>query len=158
MDPQAVSRGTTLLLDTTVYIDQAKRARSPEAIAVLLADAPIRRSRLCIGELAFGYGNLDPAHPASPRNRSVVRAILARVPESSIVDLSAAGWARAGALAGILGRTQGFGRDQRRELLLDAAVFATAQEHGLTLLSGNIRHMDLLLQIGGPAHVLLYGL
>jgi hypothetical protein len=147
-----------LLLDTTVYIDQAKRAGLPPSVARLIADWPLRHSRLCIAELSFAYGNLDPAHPASERNKAVVRAILDRIPEPGIVDLSAAGWARAGALAGVLGRTQGFARDQRREMLLDAAVFATAQENDLTLVSGNLRHMDLLLQIAGPARVLLYAL
>jgi len=34
----------------------------------------------------------------------------------------------------------------------------TAQESGLTLVSGNISDTDLLLQIGGDASVLLYGM
>ena len=37
-------------------------------------------------------------------------------------------------------------------------LFVTAQERGDTLVSGNLRHMDLLLQIGGPASVPLYAL
>jgi hypothetical protein len=47
--------------------------------------------------------------------------------------------------------------DRRRELFIDAALFVTAQEHGLTLVSGNFSDMDLLLQVGGEADVLLYG-
>jgi hypothetical protein len=34
----------------------------------------------------------------------------------------------------------------------------TAQESGLMLVSGNISDIDLLLQIGGDAKVLLYGM
>lgn len=157
-DPGTVPADAVLLLDTTVYIDQAKRAGLPPAVAVLVAGHEVRHSRLCIGELAFGYGHLDPMHPATERNGAGVLAILDRMGETAIVDLSAGGWARAGTLAGILGRTQGFARDQRRELLLDAALFVTAQERGLTLVSGNLRHMDLLLQVGGSASVLLYTL
>lgn len=156
MEPGAVPADAALLLDTTVYIDQAKRAGLPAAVAALIAGREVRHSRLCIGELAFGYGHLDPVHPATERNGAVVLAILDRMDEAAVVDLSAHGWARAGALAGILGRTQGFMHDQRRELLLDAALFVTAQELGHTLVSGNLRHMDLLLQVGGPASVLLY--
>jgi hypothetical protein len=60
-------------------------------------------------------------------------------------------------MAGSLARTQGFAQDRRRALLLDAALFVTAQESGTTLVSGNLSDMDLLLQIGGKADVLLYG-
>lgn len=158
MDPGAVPPDAVLLLDTTVYTDQAKRAGLPAAVAALIAGRGVRHSRLCIGELAFGYGHLDPTHPATERNGAAVLAMLDRMDEAAIVDLSARGWAKAGALAGILGRTQGFARDQRREVLLDAALFVAAQERGDTLVSGNLRHMDLLLQIGGPASVLLYTL
>jgi hypothetical protein len=43
-------------------------------------------------------------------------------------------------------------------LFLDAALFVTAQESRLTLVSGNISDMDLLLHVGGEASVLLYGM
>jgi hypothetical protein len=64
--------------------------------------------------------------------------------------------ARSGVLAGALTRMQGLAQDGRRALLRDAALFVTAQESGLTLVSGNLSDMDLLLQAGGAANVLLY--
>ena len=33
----------------------------------------------------------------------------------------------------------------------------SAAETGMTLVSGNIADMDLLLQVGGPSPILLYG-
>lgn len=157
MDPEAIPRDATLLLDTTVYIDGAKRAGLPAPIARLLVDHPIRHSGLCIGELAFGLGRLDPAHGATAGNQAVILDLLARISADTVVDLSPEGWARAGVLAGALARMQGFALDRRRELFVDAALFVTAAETGMTLVSGNIADMDLLLQVGGPAPVLLYG-
>jgi predicted nucleic acid-binding protein len=157
MDPGAVPGDAVLLLDTTVYIDGAKRSGLPATIEALLANRIVRHSALCIGELAFGFGRLDPGHRDTERNGAVIADILDQLSQGSIVDLSAAGWAKTGVLAGSLARIQGFALDRRRELFIDAALFVTAQEHGLTLVSANISDMDLLLQVGGKADVLLYG-
>lgn len=157
MNPGAVPRDATLLLDTTVHIDGAKRAGLPDPIARLLVDHPIRHSGLCIGELAFGLGRLDPTHGQTADNQAVILDLLARISADTVVDLSPEGWARAGVLAGALARMQGFALGRRRELFVDAALFVTAAETGLTLISGNTADMDLLLQVGGPAPVLLYG-
>jgi hypothetical protein len=43
-----------------------------------------------------------------------------------------------------------------RALFLNAVLFVTAQEQGLTLVSGNLSDMDLLLRVGGAANVVLY--
>ncbi|MEA2772921.1 MAG: hypothetical protein QOD93_5883 [Acetobacteraceae bacterium] len=157
MAPHAVPDDAVLLLDTTVYIDGMKRIGLPSDIQALLANHTVCHSSICVGELAFGFGRLDPNHVDTARNRSAIAAILDRFTPESFVDLSPAGWARAGVMAGSLARTQGFAQDRRRALLLDAALFVTAQESGTTLVSGNLSDMDLLLQIGGKADVLLYG-
>lgn len=158
MNSGAVPDDAVLLLDTTVYIDGMKRAGLPVAIQALLADRVIRHSPLCVGELAFGFGRLDPSHRDTDRNRSAITGILDRLVPDAFVHLTPAGWAKAGVLAGSLARVQGFAQDRRRALFLDAALFVTAQEAGLTLVSGNISDMDLLLQVGGAARVLLYGM
>jgi hypothetical protein len=153
MDPTAVADGAMLLLDTTVYIDSAKRAGLPPGIEVLIANRIVRHSKLCIGELAFGYGGLDPSHPRTVQNQTVIASLLEMISDDTIVELSPLGWAKAGALT----RMQGFALDRRRALFVDAAIFVTAQEAGLTLVSGNIADMDLLSQVGGPIDILLYG-
>jgi hypothetical protein len=157
MDPGAVPADAVLLLDTTVYIDGMKQAGLPDAIQILLANHMVRHSALCVGELSFGFGRLDPSHPDTSRNRSAIAAVLDRLTPGSFVDLSPLGWARAGVLAGSLALMQGLAQDRRRALFLDSALFVTAQELGLTLVSGNLLDMDLLLQVGGAANVLLYG-
>lgn len=72
--------------------------------------------------------------------------------------------------AGILARTQGLAvpkralnadrlccqEGRRRELLLDALIFLTAVEQDMLLISANIRHLDLLLQLHPAPNVLLY--
>jgi hypothetical protein len=156
MEPGAVAADAVLLLDTTVYIDGMKQAGLPDAIQAMLAIHMIRHSGLCVGGLAFGFGRLDPSHHDTPRNRSAIEAVLERLAPGEFVDLSPSGWARAGVLAGSLARLQGFAQDRRRTLLLDAVLFVTAQEQGLTLVSGNLSDMDLLLRVGGPANVVLY--
>jgi hypothetical protein len=158
MDPGAVPADTILLLDTTVYIDSMKPAGLPDGVQALLANRVIRHSGLCVGELSFGFGRLDPSHRDTGRNRSAIAAVLERFAPDEFVHLSPQGWAKAGVLAGSLARMQGFARDHRRALLIDAALFVTAQELGLTLVSGNLTDMDLLLQVCGAASVLLYGM
>jgi hypothetical protein len=158
MNLLALPMDTVLLLDSTVYIDSGKTAGLPPMIGALLNSIEYRHANPCVAELAYGYGRLDPKHPKTDANRAIIARILQAIPQSDIVDASPAAWAKAGALAGWLSRTQGLADDRRRALFNDALLFTTAQELGLTLLSGNIRDMDLLLQIGGPADVLLYAL
>jgi hypothetical protein len=83
---------------------------------------------------------------------------------------SASAWTEAAVLAGILARTQGLAvpkralnpdlaccqQGRRRGLLLDALIYVTAVEHDMLLISANIRHMDLLLQLHPTGNVLLY--
>jgi hypothetical protein len=156
MDPGAVPDDAILLLDTTVYIDGMKQIGLPDAIQALLANHVIRHSALCVAELSFGFGRLDPSHRDTSRNRSAIAAVLDRLAPDEFVHLSPPGWAKAGVLAGSLARMQGFARDQRRALLIDAALLVTAQELGLTLVSGNLTDMDLLSRVGGEAGLLLY--
>jgi hypothetical protein len=156
MDPGAVPADAVLLLDTTVYIDGMKRAGLPSGITALLANHVVRHSPICLGELAFRVGCLDPEHPRTQDNRSGIGRVLDRLSADTFVDLSPAGWTRAGTLAGSLARMQGLAQDRRRALFLDAALFMTAQEAGLMLVSASLSDMDLLLQVGGEAKVLLY--
>ena len=158
MDPACVPGDAVLLPDTTVYIDGLQRTGLPADIEALLANRVVRHSAICVGELGFGFGRLDPAHRDTGRNRSAIGRVLSEFTPGTFAGLSPAGWARAGVLAGSLARLQGFALDRRRALFLDAALFETARESGLTLVSGNISDMDLLLQAGGEVSILLYGI
>jgi hypothetical protein len=86
------------------------------------------------------------------------------------VSPSAATWTEAAIVAGIPARTQGLATDKgqlseaqiccqrgrRRELLLDALLYFTAIEHDFLLVSGNVRDLDILLQVRPSPNVLLY--
>jgi predicted nucleic acid-binding protein len=61
-----------------------------------------------------------------------------------------------GVLSGTLARTQGYGTEQRRRVLNDALLFATARKHGCAVLSRNVRDFDLLQQLDPAGKVLFY--
>lgn len=63
---------------------------------------------------------------------------------------------RAALLSGIACRIQGFQKDDRFRCLQDCTLFLQARKHGLTLLTGNIRDFDILLQLLPDARVLFY--
>jgi hypothetical protein len=96
--------------------------------------------------------------------------LLAAIERADTVEPSAAAWAEAGMIAGILARTQHLARSKkeltpdeaccqegkRRRLLNDALIFLNAVEASALLISANARDMDLLLRFRPAANVLLY--
>lgn len=69
---------------------------------------------------------------------------------------AAALWVKAAVLAGILARTQGIPRADRRKLLNDALLFLLAEDASAVLLTRNVRDFDLLLQIKPGVAVSFY--
>jgi predicted nucleic acid-binding protein len=53
-------------------------------------------------------------------------------------------WLVAGVLSGILPRLQGYGRSDRRRVLNDALIFATARKHKMAVLTHNTEDFDFL--------------
>ncbi len=144
-----------LMLDTTVYID-ALKGKMPADVAALVASRIALHCSVACAEMAFGLGQLDPADKRTPTNRAAIEETLARIPTSAIFAPSADAWIEAGIVTGILARTQGIPAGGRRDLLNDALLFFTAGEVGAVLVSRNIRHMGLLLQLQPRVSVLLY--
>lgn len=160
-----------MLLDTTYYLDRGA-GRVPSAILDLIAERPhlVHTCATTCAELAISIGLLDPRDARTPSTTAVIQAHLDRMALDMIVSPGPASWTEAATLAGILARTQGLAvpkrgltpdqeccqRGRRRELLLNALLYLTAIEHGMLLVSGNVRHMDLLLQIRPSRNVLLY--
>jgi hypothetical protein len=160
-----------LLLDTTVYLDRSI-GRLPRGVRALIAtrEHMVYNCGVACAELAISIGLLDPA---DARSKGTIRLIQSHLDHMSIdktVAPSASAWTEAAVLAGILARTQGFAvskrgltpdqvccqQGRRRELLLDALLFITAAEQNMLLISGNVRHLDLLLQLRPGNTVLLY--
>ena len=59
-------------------------------------------------------------------------------------------------MAGILARTQGIAKQERRKFLNDTLLFLLAADTGAVLISRNSRDLDLLLQMKPRVGVLLY--
>lgn len=154
-DPDAIPTGSAFMLDTTVYID-AQKAKLPQTLAARIATAEILHSSVALGELAASLGLLDPTHPGTPRVTHVLLETLARADPKRTRSPSTEAWLEASLLAGILARTQGFPKSDRRNLLNDALIFLSAAETGAVLLTRNLKDMDLLLQLRPDVQVLLY--
>jgi predicted nucleic acid-binding protein len=155
-DAASVDGATPLMLDTTVYLDALKAPGLPVPIARLVARNVVLHSAIACAELAVSAGHLDPAHPRTAAHRGPLVDTLSWMVPARIVASSADAWTEAALIAGILARIQGYRRESRREVLNDALMLLTAAEAGATLISRNVRHMDLLLRFRPDAQVLLY--
>jgi hypothetical protein len=160
-----------LLLDTTYYLHRST-GKVPQGVRALIASRHhiVHNCGVACAELAISIGLLDPADPRTPGTIAAIQAHLDHMSKDRTVAPSASAWTEAAILAGILARTQGLGaskraltsdqvccqQGRRRELLLDALLYLTAVEQDMLLISANIRHMDLLLQLHPTAQVLLY--
>jgi predicted nucleic acid-binding protein len=168
-DIARIPDGLPVLLDTNVYLRRL-RGTLPREIIALLLERRVLHSGVACAELAIGAGILDPSHPDTGRNRGAIMALLGTIPTAEMIAPSAAAWAEAGVIAGILARTQYLDRPRRtltpeqvccqeglrRKLLNDALLFLGAHEQGAVLLSSNSTDMDLLLRFKPDADVLLF--
>ena len=155
-DATSVGGATPVMLDTTVHLDAFKPPGLPATIARLVARNVVLHSAIACAELALSVRHLDPAHPRTAAHRAPLVEILSRMAPARIMAPSADAWTEAALIAGIIARIQGYQRDSRREVLNDALMLLTAMEAGATLISRNVRHMDLLLRFRPNAEVLLY--
>ena len=160
-----------LLLDTTCYLDRSI-GKLPTGIRALIASRQhmVHNCSVACAELAISIGLLEPADPRTAATINAIRSHLDHMATDRTLAPSASAWTEAAVLAGILARTRGLARPKRaltpdqaccqqgrrRELLLDALLYVTAVEQDMLLISANIQHMDLLLQLHPTDNVLLY--
>jgi hypothetical protein len=160
-----------LLLDTSYYLHRSS-GKVPQGIRALIASRQhmVHNCGVACAELAISIGLLDPADARTAITIDAIQSHLDHMTTDKTVTPSASAWTEAAVLAGILARTQGYAvskrtltpdqvccqQGRRRELLLDALIFLTAVEQDMLLISANIRHMDLLLQLCPTDNVLLY--
>ena len=154
-DAAAVPKAAALLLDTTVYIDHLK-GDLPPPIIELIATRLVHHGALALAELAAAIGYLDPLDSRTAANLEPIIETLARVPPQRILVPSDDVWIEGAILAGILARTQGVPKADRRRLLNDVLLFLTAAETSAVLISRNSKDLDLLLQMKPGVGVLLY--
>jgi hypothetical protein len=169
-DPSAAP-ALPLLLDTTFYLHRST-GKVPAGIRALIASRQhmVHNCGVACAELAISTGLLDPVDPRTAATIGAIHAHLDHMAQDKTVAPSASAWAEAAVLAGIPARTQGLAtpkraltpdqaccqQGRRRALLLDALIYLTAVEQEMLLVSANVRHMDLLLQLHPTENVLLY--
>ena len=107
-------------------------------------------------ELAAACGLLDPAHSGTREIVEQIAAVLDRRASYRTVTPDREVWREAGILSGMLARTQGYGKEQRRRALNDALLFETARKQGCTVLTRNVVDFDLLQQLDPSGHVMFY--
>ena len=148
-------RPAKLLYDTTVYID-ILQGRFPQEGEAMLRATEAWHSPVTEAELAATCGLLDPAHSQTPAVIEQIASVIDRRPSHRTITPDPEIWREAGVLSGTLARTQGYGREQRRRILNDALLFATARKYGCAVLSRNVRDFDLLQQLDPSGRVLFY--
>jgi predicted nucleic acid-binding protein len=149
--------GGSLLLDTTVYID-VLQGRAPDALKRLISIRNCFHSAVCMAELTYPFGRLDPAHPGTKAVLAILRQTIDEVPAHRLLTPSADLWGRAGILAGVAMRLRNAqpGTDGHRRLLNDAIIQLQARQIGAAVLTANIRDFDDLGQISGSHATIMY--
>ena len=151
----AGGRTTKLLYDTTVYIDILQN-RFPRRGDAMLRAAEAWHSPVTEAELAATCGLLDPARAQTRGITEQVVAVIERRPSHRTLATDSEIWREAGILSGTLARLQGYKSDQRRRVLNDALLFATARKHGCSVLTRNVLDFDFLQQLDPSGKVLFY--
>ncbi len=144
-----------LLLDTNVYISAAA-GTLPEPAAAVVERALLFHSSICLGELAIGVANADPARPGWRAIRDHYAALIDAVPELRLNTPDDQIWLEAGVIAGTLARTQGFHKHQRKECLNDSLIFLSAAKAGLPVLTANREEFDLIQQLAPEGRFVYY--
>jgi hypothetical protein len=154
-DSSQIPAEASLLLDSTVYIDQLK-GQLPPSIVDLIASRTIFHGAPALAELAVTIGALDPTDYRTRTTLIPIVETLERIDSSRIVAPSYEVWLEASIISGILARTQSIAKHERRKFLNDSLLFLLAADHGCVMISRNSRDFDLLLQMRPQTAVLLY--
>jgi predicted nucleic acid-binding protein len=149
------SRPRSLLLDSTVYIDQLQ-AKFPAQLNGFLRLCVVRHSAVALAELVVPFGRLDPAHPGTRATVQQIKSALAQVPAHRIVTPDASVWLEAGIASGLVSRLWRQSDSANRRLLNDALIFFDARKNGRTVLTRNVADFDLLQQLAPDGQVLFY--
>ena len=154
-DAAAVTPDFPLLLDATVYVDQLT-GHLPTDIITLIASRVVWHGAPVLAELAVTVGILNPRDQRTRATLEPIIDLLRHIPPQRIIAPSDEMWLEGAVLAGILARTQGIAKEERRKFLSDALIFLMASEADAVLVSRNAHDFDLLLQMKPDVSVLLY--
>ncbi|MCU1311176.1 MAG: hypothetical protein JWO20_2301 [Candidatus Angelobacter sp.] len=150
-------RPKSLLYDTTVYVD-ILQGRFPATGETMLRAADAWHSTVAENELASTCALLDPEHPDTHAVVKEIAGIINRISAHRTIAPDRETWHSAGILTGTIARIQGASKADRRRMLNDALIFATARKYGHTVLTRNIADFDILQQLDPAGRVLFYKL
>jgi predicted nucleic acid-binding protein len=148
-------RPRSLLYDTTVYID-ILQGRFPDDGEPLLRAADAWHSTVAESELASTCALLDRKHPETQEALKQIAGIISRISPYRSLAPDREVWHEAGILTGTIARLQGISKPDRRRILNDALIFATARKYGHTVLTRNTTDFDLLEQLDPSGRVAFY--
>ena len=129
-----------------VYI-KAAAGTLPALAQDLVERALLFHCSVCLGELATGIANANPSLPSWSALRDHYLELFDSIPSARLLNPDAQVWTDAGVVAGVLARTQGFQRHQRKECLNDALIHLTAAKAGLPVLTADNHQFDLIQQL-----------
>lgn len=148
-------RPGSVLYDTTVYIDIIQ-GRFPDSGEPLLRTADAWHSTVAESELTATFGLLDPTHPDTKDVIKQIAGIINRISPYRSLTPDREVWRDAGILTGTIARLQGTSKPDRRRILNDALIFATARKYGHTVLTRNTIDYDFLHQLDPSGRVIFY--
>ena len=144
-----------VLTDTTVYIHEWG-GKLPREAADLIDSALRFHSSLCVSEIMSGLGNYHPDSTDYEAAWQHYGTVFSDIPRGRLLTADPETLAQAGIIAGILARTQGYAKPQRKALLNDAIIYLTAAKYGIPLLTANKRDCDLIQQVAGVGSFIHY--
>jgi predicted nucleic acid-binding protein len=145
-DAYARQTRAVLIPDTNVYINSFAGLLTPAA-KHLIHNGLLFHSSVCLGEIAVGIGNYNPASAGWKKTRTEYAGLVASIPETRIIAPDEQTWIEAGVIAGILARAQGYQPHQRKECLADALIYLSAAKEGIPVLTSNRDEFDIIQQI-----------
>ena len=148
-------RPAKLLYDTTVYVD-ILQDRFPQDGERMLKATEAWHPPVTEAELAAACGMLDPTHSGTRQIVEKIQRVIEQGSTFRVIIPDPEIWREAGILSGVLARLQGYGKDQRRRMLNDALLFASARKHGCAVLTRNLTDFDFLQQLDPSGRVLFY--
>jgi hypothetical protein len=144
-----------VLLDTCVYLDGGK-GRLPVGARRLIAGSHLFHCSVCVAELTYALGRLDPAHSETPEALSYIRDVVDRIRTYRTVTPTRDAYVEAGIVTGTLARTQSLGHADRRRFMHDVLIFLAARQIGCPVLTANADDFDLIHQLVPEGKVLYY--
>jgi predicted nucleic acid-binding protein len=152
--PDEVDAGPELMLDTCVYID-VLQGKIPPSVEGLLVARIANHSAICLAELTYLFGRLEPNHPETSNTLKELRGVIEDdIPRHRLSTPSERVFGEAGMLAGLALRLTGRSKDQTP--LNDAILYLHARERGCVVLTRNWADFGLFHQLMPPGNVLFY--